>query len=220
MPGAPGLPESEPALPPTTRGRDLVGPAEVGSEEALSDAALVHHICAGDPASFEVLYQRYVSTCLGLSRRIVVDPALAEDVVQVAFLTVWEQADRFRPALGSVRAWLLAITHHKAVDLVRMQERNGTQRLPDAWLDNAIDTGVLPHDRAESNQQTRRAVAAIAQLRYIHREALMLCYYGGFTQSEAAARLDVPLGTVKSRCVVALRQLREALDPQPTELSA
>ena len=174
-------------------------------------------IAAGCEASFEVLYRRYAAICLSLARRILIAPDLAEDAVQVAFLSIWENADRFRPELGSARGWLVSIAHHKAVDLVRSSERHRTRQFPDEWLSNAIASGVMPHDQAETNDEASRAMAAIAQLTRPQREALMLCYYGGLTQREVAERLDIPLGTVKTRCRTALGRLRDALAPDPIE---
>lgn len=181
------------------------------SRGLVSDASLMGGIAAGDEASFELLYHRYAATCLGLARRIVVDSEFAEDAVQVAFLSVWQHADRFRPGQGSVRSWLLNMTHHKAVDVVRSQELHRRRRVPQDWLLDAIDSGITPHEQAEITLDGRRAMDAIAQLTHEHREVLMLCYYGGFTQTEVAARLGLPLGTVKTRCRNALKRLRSAL---------
>lgn len=184
------------------------------------DIALISKVAAGDQASFELLYDRYAAVCLGLSRRIVVDPDLAQDAVKHAFLVVWKHADHFRRENGSVRSWLLNITHHQAVDLVRTQERHHRRQGAQEWLTSAIATGVLPEDQAETTWQSRRAMVAIGRLSKPQREVLMLCYYGGFTQTQVAKRLDVPLGTVKARCRTSLQLLRTALAAAPSEILA
>jgi RNA polymerase sigma-70 factor (ECF subfamily) len=210
-PGLRGQPDVE---APTATVKDIARTpvkAVPNSKEAVSDKALMGNVAAGDQASFEVLYRRYSALCLGLSRRIVVDRHLAEDAVQAAFLSVWEHADRFHPERGSLHSWLLNITHHKAVDVVRVQQAQRSRAAPEDWLSQAIDAGLMPQEQGEITLESRRAVDAISQLSQPHREALMLCYYGGYTQTEVAARLGLPPGTIKSRCRDALQRLRTTL---------
>jgi RNA polymerase sigma-70 factor (ECF subfamily) len=219
-PGLWGQPDVEAHTASVTDIARAPGKAVTDSKAVVSDKTLMGRIAAGDQASFEVLYRRYAAVCLGLSRRIVVDRHLAEDAVQAAFLAVWEHADRFRPERGSLCSWLLNITHHKAVDVIRVQQAQRSRSAPEDWLSQAIDAGLMPQEQGEIMLESRRAVAAISQLSRPHREVLMLCYYGGYTQSEVAARLGLPLGTVKSRCRDALQRLRKSLATSPPDETA
>jgi RNA polymerase sigma-70 factor (ECF subfamily) len=163
------------------------------------------------------LYDRYGAVCYGLARRVVVDEHLAADVVQDAFLTVWREADRFDRSRGSVRAWLLTVTHHRAVDVVRRENRHRALRASVDLLEGtpAVDAGVAEQvataDEAVSVRQ------ALARLPEPQREALLLAYFGGHTQNEIARLTGTPLGTVKTRMLAGMRKLRDALEPTVRE---
>jgi RNA polymerase sigma factor (sigma-70 family) len=176
--------------------------------------------CAeGDGQALGSLYDRFGTVAYRLALRIVRDAALAEDVVQEAFLTVWRQAASFDRSRGKVSTWILMLVHRRAVDLVRRQARFNA--LPDQLevmapqavvSDSADDDVELPEAR-------REVQAALATLSRVEREVLDLAYWGGLTQSEIATALGIPSGTVKSRTFSALARLREALSQGP-ELTA
>jgi RNA polymerase sigma factor (sigma-70 family) len=161
-PGLWGQPNGEAASASGTNIAAATGKAVAEAQEAVSNLTLMGHIAAGDQASFEILYHRYSGACLGLSHRIVVDSHFAEDAVQAAFLSVWEYADRFCPDRGSLRSWLLNITHHKAVDIVRAQQAQRSRSAPEDWLSQAIATGLMPQEQGEVTLESRRAVRAIS----------------------------------------------------------
>lgn len=175
----------------------------------LSDDAILALISRGDEAALGALYDRYSAPAYRLAVRIVRDPALTEDAVQDAFLAVWRTAASFQPDRGKASTWLLTLVHRRAVDLVRREERRSTE-----LLDETIDVPVAPErtdELAATREERRRVQAALAQLAPDQREALELAYYGGLSQSEIAARLGVPLGTVKSRMFSGLGKLRDLL---------
>jgi RNA polymerase sigma factor (sigma-70 family) len=178
-------------------------PAERGDEEILAA------IAGGDDQGLAELYDRYGRLAYGLAYRVLRDQALAEDAVQDAFLAIWRSADGYRRERAKPSTWILTLVHRRAVDLVRREDRRRGERLDEA----PEATGAGVPEEADL-RETRSAVqAALRKLPEDQREALELAYYGGFTQSELAERLGVPLGTVKSRMFAGLTRLRE-LVPQ------
>ena len=180
------------------------------SPAALEDAALLARVAERDEAAIEALYQRYGGACYALARRILDDTQLAEDVVQQVFLTMW-QGSGYDPRRGAVSTWLLSVTHHKAVDAVR-KEGNRRRRLASeqALLETAA-AGPGPHDVTWTRLRAQHTRDALRELSAEQREVLLLAYYGGYTQREIADLTGLPLGTVKSRTLVAMRRLRELL---------
>jgi RNA polymerase sigma-70 factor (ECF subfamily) len=175
-----------------------------------ADRAVLALVTAGQLDALQELYDRYRVMAYSIALRITSDGALAEDVVQDAFLGVWRNASRYVDGRGSVKTWLLSIVHHRAVDAVRrrrptteLPEREDVPppalQLPDIW--HEVAAGL---DRAE-------IAVAMATLPDVQREAIELAYWGGLTQPEIAERTGAPLGTVKSRVRLGLLALRRAL---------
>ncbi|HEV7208215.1 MAG TPA: sigma-70 family RNA polymerase sigma factor [Mycobacteriales bacterium] len=187
--------------------------AEVGQQRtALEDVALVRLVHEGDAPALEALYHRYGRACFSLARRILTDVTLAQDVVQEVFLSLWKDAGRFDVSRGGFATWLLSMTHHKAVDVVRREENLRKRR-------NAADAAEAvrvplpgPDDEAWATLRRERVRGALAVLPTAQREALGLAYYGGYTQREIAGLTDTPLGTVKTRMLAGMRKMREALE--------
>jgi RNA polymerase sigma-70 factor (ECF subfamily) len=177
--------------------------------EHLSDQGLIALCARGDHDALGILYDRYGRAAYSLARRIVRDPSLAEDIVQEAFLAVWRQAARFDARRARPSTWLLALVHHKAVDVVRREDLRRADDV-DEQRDAASDADV-PHD-AWLSLQREHVAAALAALPDPQREVIELAYYAGFSQSELADRLDQPLGTIKSRTHAALARLRQLLE--------
>ncbi len=173
------------------------------------DEALLALAARDDEGALAALYDRYSRVAYGLALRIVRDPALAEDAVQEAFLTVWRAAGSFRADKAKPSTWILTLVHRRAVDLVRREERRRAAPLEPG---DEPDAQTLATDEEIELTDRRRLVqAALRQLPDEQREALELAYYGGLTQSELAERLAVPLGTIKSRMFTGLRRLRDLL---------
>jgi RNA polymerase sigma-70 factor (ECF subfamily) len=176
----------------------------------LEDAELLARVADGDEAALEAVYQRYGGACYRLARRIVGDAQLAEDVVQQVFLVLWQRSS-YDPARGAVSTWLLTVTHHKAVDLLR-RDKGRRQRLAgEQELLELAATGPGPADAAWAQLRAERTRDALRDLPPEQREVLLLAYYGGYTQSEIADITGLPLGTVKSRTFQAMRRLRGQL---------
>lgn len=156
------------------------------------------------------LYDRYGTMAYSIAQRITHDSALAEDVVQEAFLGAWRNAGRYRPDRGSVRTWLMAIVHHRGIDAVR--RRKLTSELPDVEVPPPPQFQVPDVWAAVSAsldaEDIRRALGALST---VQRVAIELAYFGGLTYQEVAVRTGAPLGTVKSRIRLGLLTMRQAL---------
>jgi RNA polymerase sigma-70 factor (ECF subfamily) len=176
----------------------------------LDDAALIARVGDGDEAALEALYQRYGGACFSLARRIIDDPQLAEDVVQQVFLATW-QGTGYDARRGAVSTWLLSVTHHKAVDAVRREGNRRKRLASDQALLEVEASGPGPADETWQRLRAERTRAALRLLPAEQREVLLLAYYGGYTQREIADMTGLPLGTVKSRTLAAMRRLRENL---------
>jgi RNA polymerase sigma-70 factor (ECF subfamily) len=175
-----------------------------------ADRGVIERVAAGELDALEELYDRYRTMAYSIALRITADAGMAEDVVQDAFLGAWRNASRYAETRASVKTWLLAIVHHRAVDAVRrrrptvdLPEREDVPppqlTLPDVWAEVA---GRLDQSAIRT---------ALDSLSDVQREAIELAYYGGLTQQEIAQRTNAPLGTVKSRMRLGLVALRRAL---------
>ena len=179
----------------------------------LSDEALVALVARGEEDGLAALYDRYDRTAYGLALRVLRDPALAEDAVQEAFLSLWKTAGRFVPERARAGTWILTLVHRRAVDLVRREERRRADPIESAPETADASAEEAPWLRLERE----RVQAALAALPDPQREAIELAYYGGFTQAELADRLGQPLGTIKSRMFAGLARLGELLRETETE---
>ncbi|WP_174522568.1 ECF RNA polymerase sigma factor SigK [Microbacterium resistens] len=173
-------------------------------------AELLVRIAADDRDAFAELYDLLSGRVFGLILRVVVNRAQSEEVLQEVFLEIWQSAARFAPNRGQGRSWILTIAHRRAVDRVRSSQA-GSDRDVRAGI---RDLGV-PYDsvaeQAELGIEGRRVAAALGELPEPQRDALVLAYYGGYSQSEIAAMTATPLGTVKTRMRDGLSRLRSEL---------
>lgn len=185
-------------------------PGRTASPVDDADQAVLALVTAGQLDALQELYDRYRTMAYSIALRITADASLAEDVVQEAFLGVWRNAGKYVTGRGSVKTWLLAIVHHRAVDAVR--RRRPTTELPkrEDVPPPALQLPDIWHDVAAGLDREEIA-AAMATLSDVQREAIELAYWGGLTQQEIAERTGTPLGTVKSRVRLGLVALRRAL---------
>ena len=183
----------------------------------LSDEALVALVARGDEDALGELYDRVGRIAYGLALRVLRDERLAEDAVQEGFLAVWRSAAGFRAERAKASTWILTLVHRRAVDLVRREERRRAEPLGDEPAAALSDPGASTEEAAWLRFERERVQAALQKLPDVQRETLELAYYGGFTQSELAERLGVPLGTIKSRMFAGLSRLRELLDESSRE---
>jgi RNA polymerase sigma factor (sigma-70 family) len=182
----------------------------------LSDEALVALVARGEESALAELYDRVGRVAYGLAYRVLRDESLAEDAVQEGFLALWRTAAAFRAERAKASTWILTLVHRRAVDLVRREERRRTEPIGDETARQVGETEST-EEAAWLRFERERVQGALGQLPDVQREALELAYYGGFSQSELAERLGVPLGTIKSRMFAGLARLRELLDDTAQE---
>ena len=192
-------------------------PRALRRQRHLSDEALVALVARGDEAALGELYDRVGRVAYGIAYRILRDERLAEDAVQEGFLAVWRSAATFRAERAKASTWVVTLVHRRAVDIVRREERRRAEPLEATAGQEAPDPVGSAEDEAWLGFERERVLGALAALADAQREAIELAYYGGYSQSELAEMLGVPLGTIKSRMFAGLARLRELLDETDTE---
>ena len=172
--------------------------------QAASDAALMLAVGRSDQDALGEIYRRHAGSVLNLAARVAGSSALAEEVVQDVFTTIWRSPESFDPDRGSLRTLLMSIAHRRAVDLVRSEvSRKRREVGSDIHSDSKNPEGeVLQLMVAKDVQQ------AMSTLSDGERRAIELAYFGGHTYREVAELLDEPEGTVKTRIRTGLRRLR------------
>jgi len=183
----------------------------------LSDEALIALVARGDDTALAELYDRIGRVAYGIALRILRDERLAEDAVQEGFLAVWRSAATFRAERAKASTWVVTLVHRRAVDLVRREERRRAEPLEPVGGEDTPDPAGSAEDEAWLGFERERMLSALAALPDAQRESLELAYYGGYSQSELAEMLGVPIGTIKSRMFAGLARLRELLDETDTE---
>jgi RNA polymerase sigma-70 factor (ECF subfamily) len=181
------------------------------------DEDLVLRLGAGDEQAFRELFGRYAAVAHALAFRLVRQAQVAEEIVQEAFLAVWRNPDRYDAARGSVRSWLMGTVHHRAVDAVRReqaQRRRAEQAsgLGPGIVEDPVDDVLAAIDLPRERRLVR---AALGELPEEQREVIQRMYFDGLSQSQIAERTGLPLGTVKSRTLLAMRRLRAHLGEGP-----
>jgi RNA polymerase sigma-70 factor (ECF subfamily) len=176
---------------------------------SLNADGLLQRVGQGDDAAFAVLYDQLAPRVFGLAKRLVLDPAQAEEVAQEALLEVWRTAARYQPDRGSAAAWVLTIAHRRAVDRVRSEQASADRIRRVATADRPYDQVIEEAIARLEHQQVRRCLWGLTQLQ---RQALVLAYYGGYTYREVAGLLGAALPTVKTRMRDGLIRLRDCLE--------
>ena len=177
------------------------------------DEDLLLRVAAGDEHAFRELFSRYASVAHALAFRLVRHAHVAEEIVQESFLAVWRSPDRYDRTRGSVRAWVMGTVHHRAVDAVRREQAQRRRVEQSAAMaspitedptDDIVSAIDLPGER-------RLIRKALAELPDEQRDVIRQMYFDGMSQSQIAERTGLPLGTVKSRALLAMRRLRSQI---------
>jgi RNA polymerase sigma-70 factor (ECF subfamily) len=186
----------------------LVPDPEVADD--LSIESLLRDVAEGDRAAFAEVYDRISSRVLGLVIRVLRDRAQSEEVTQEVFLEIWQQAAKFDANRGSGMAWVLTMAHRRAIDRIRASQKSHERDLRIGIRDMERDFDSVS-ESVEIRIENERVKAAMSRLTPLQREAVILAYYGGYTHSEMAQILGIPLGTVKTRLRDGMIRLRDEL---------
>jgi RNA polymerase sigma factor (sigma-70 family) len=177
------------------------------------DRDLIERLRGGDEDAFRGLFHRYAPSAKALAQRVVRQSHLAEEIVQEAFMAVWKNPAAYDGERGSVKSWLMGMVHHRAVDLVRREEahrRRAEAAIPEALEEQTDHADEVVH-HLNLPEERRIVRAALAELSTEQREVLEMMYFDGLSQSQIAAATGIPLGTVKSRTLLGMRRMRDAL---------
>jgi RNA polymerase sigma-70 factor (ECF subfamily) len=188
---------------------------------SLGDDALVLLVAEGDLRAFEAIYDRHSAQAFGLAVLITGRRGAAEEVTQDVFLGFWRAAGGYDRNRGAFRTWLHALVRHRAIDWLRREARHGRNVEIDDALAQRLQAADCTEDEVADRDESSRARRSLSELPTEQRRVIELAYFGGLTQAEIAARVNIPLGTVKGRQRLALQKLQRRLKaPAGLALSA
>jgi RNA polymerase sigma-70 factor (ECF subfamily) len=178
---------------------------------SLADEEVMQLVQEGSPRAFELLYDRHGGAAFSLAYRMVGNRVTAEDISQEAFLSIWRSRLRYQPERGSVRTWVLGIVHHRAIDALRRNLVHERRRSP---VEDAAERQEAPERtevEAARREEARSVRSALETLPEDQCRVIELAYFGGFTHSQIAEMLEMPIWTVKGRMRLGLDKLRRQL---------
>ena len=165
----------------------------------------------GHPAAFDLLYARHAHAAFRLATQMCPRRAIAEEVVQEAFLSLWRSRFRFDPSRGSVRGWVLGIVRNRAIDVLRQSVVQELVGGSEQDLENPLEAREQIDGEVRRRERARELLAAIEGLPPEQSRVIALAYYGGYTHREIATMLDTPIGTIKGRMRLGLRKMAASL---------
>jgi RNA polymerase sigma-70 factor (ECF subfamily) len=165
----------------------------------------------GDARAFEAIYDRHGAAAFSLAYRIAGNRNAAEDIVQEAFLSVWRSSVRYRPERGNLRSWLLSVVHNRAIDSIRRSVVHTRRQVDDEGIEERLEAAELTDAEAFRRDEAQTVRAAMERLPSDQLKVVELSYFGGFTHTQIAEMLEMPLGTVKGRMRLALDKMRDGL---------
>ena len=192
--------------------------SRAGQRAASEEAQLVRRVGEGSPEALSDLYDRYSGMLTGLAFRVVGNRSDAEEILQEAFIQVWKQAARYDPARSSVSTWLVLITRSRAID--RLRSKKVVDKTVTAVKNEKRPTHTSPSGTSDVLMQERRQRLGVVlgELPAEQQEVIELAFYRGMTQREISETTGIPLGTVKTRTLLAMKKLRKALAGEIEEL--
>ncbi len=177
----------------------------------LADEELMQLVCKGDPQAFETVYDRHGGAAFSLAYRMVGNRPAAEDVVQESFLSIWRSRMRYEPGRGSVRSWILGIVHHRTIDSLRRNLVHDRRRGSAEGIEERFEAPERTEVEVARRDEADSVRAALDKLPGEQNQVIELAYFGGFTHSQIADMLSMPIGTVKGRMRLGLDKLRHQL---------
>jgi RNA polymerase sigma-70 factor, ECF subfamily len=182
----------------------------VGAADPSDLTELLRRSGRADEAAFAQLYDATSRRVYGMVLRVIRDPAQAEEVTQEVFLEIWRTSSRFDADRGSPLSWMLTMAHRRAVDRVRAAESATRRDTTYQQRNHTVDHDTTA-EAVEASLEARRVRGALQTLTEVQREAVGLAYFGGYTHTEVATMLDLPVGTAKTRIRDGLIRLRDAM---------
>jgi RNA polymerase sigma-70 factor, ECF subfamily len=182
---------------------------------SLADEDLMALVQGGEVRAFEVIFDRHASAAFSLAYRMCGRPAMAEDIVQEAFLSLWRSSAAYDPGRGSVRAWLLSVVRNRAIDAFRREGAKATSDLDQSGVAERAPALELTDREVERRDDARQVRDALNGLPPDQRRVIELAYFGGFSHTQIAEMLKLPAGTGKGRMRLGLSKLRFALGDGP-----
>jgi RNA polymerase sigma-70 factor, ECF subfamily len=187
-------------------------PVRRDKAERLADEELMPWIGRKDAEAFEVFYDRHGGAAYSLAYRILGERGAAEDCIQEAFISIWRSGGRFDPTRGSVRSWTLSIVRNRAIDALRSKAGKAPKlTFDDDEILESRPSSELTEEEAMRHETATEVRGALSQLPDDQSKVIQLAFFGGFSQSEIAGMLNVPLGTVKGRMRLGLEKIRGEL---------
>jgi RNA polymerase sigma-70 factor (ECF subfamily) len=177
----------------------------------LADEELMELVGAGEVRAFEVVFDRHAGPAYSLAYRMCGSRALAEDIVQEAFLSLWRSGTGYDRSRGSVRSWVLSAVHNRAVDALRRKGAKSGRDVSDEGIAERLRAPDSTDVQVEERDQARRVRGALGTLPDDQRQVIELAYFGGLSHTQIAEVLDLPPGTVKGRMRLGLSKMRSAL---------
>jgi RNA polymerase sigma-70 factor (ECF subfamily) len=177
----------------------------------LGDEDLMALVPEGRARAFEIVFDRHAGPAFSLAYRMCGRRTTAEEVVQEAFLSLWRSGARYDRARGSVRSWVLGVVHNRAIDALRRHATRDSRDVTDEGVAERLAAPELTDAEAARREESQTVRAALGELPSEQRRVIELAYFGGFTHTEIAEMLDLPIGTVKGRVRLALAKLRLSL---------
>ena len=180
----------------------------------LADEDLMQLVHDGEARAFEVIFDRHGSAAFSLAYRMCGRRAMAEDVVQEAFLSLWRSGARYDHARGSMRSWVLSVVHNRAIDAFRREVVRDNRDVHDDGIAEQMPSAQRTDTEVERRDEAQQVRSALSGLPKDQRQVIELAYFGGFTHMQIAEMLRLPPGTVKGRMRLGLTKMRLALgDP-------
>ncbi|HEY8770460.1 MAG TPA: sigma-70 family RNA polymerase sigma factor [Thermoleophilaceae bacterium] len=178
----------------------------------LADEELMALLQEGSTRAFELVYDRHGGAAFSLAYRMVPNRTTAEDITQEAFLSIWRSRTRYEPTRGSVRTWVLGIVHNRAIDALRRNIVHDRRRTSAEGLEEREEAPERTEIEVARLQEAHSVRDALKELPKEQARVLELAYFGGFSHSQIAEMLEMPIGTVKGRMRLGLEKLRRALE--------
>ncbi len=181
----------------------------------LADEDLMQLVRAGDAQAFEIVFDRHSGAAFSLAYRMCGRQAMAEDIVQEAFVSLWRSGARYDATRGSVRTWVLSVVRNRTIDAFRRESAKGSRDVSEEGIAERMAAPELTEAEVERRDEARQVRKALVELPPDQRQVIELAYFGGFTHSQIADMLELPSGTVKGRMRLGLTKMRLALGDSP-----